>query len=126
MSSPTVRRRGRSTDVTANPTRPEQEHPPAPEAIRKPVADEQQAGERDEERVEHPLELPDAGVEITRHVRQRDVHDRHVHRADEHRDADDAETPPALVVNPLVRREGRCEVDEVGNLDGRLPGACSP
>jgi hypothetical protein len=101
---------------------PQQEHPPAPEPVCEPVADEQQTGERDEECVEHPLQLADAGVEVVRHVRQRDIHDRHVHRADEHRDADDPQAPPALVFNPLLRQARRCEVDEVGSLDGRLSG----
>ena len=39
-----------------------------PEPVREPVAGEQQAGEGHEERVEHPLQLPDAGVEVVDRV----------------------------------------------------------
>jgi hypothetical protein len=79
------------------PDEPGQEHAPAAEAVGEAAADQQQPGQRHQERVHHPLELADAGVEVVRHVGQRDVDDRHVHRADEHRHADHGEAQPAPV-----------------------------
>ena len=119
-------RRGGQHGGDGEADEPHHEDAPPPEPIGEAAADEQEAGQRDEERVEHPLQLADAGVELVRHLRQRDVDDRHVDRADEHRAADDPEPQPPLVPDGLVRCGCRREVDEVWDLDGGLLGRCAP
>jgi hypothetical protein len=75
-----------------------EEHEAASEAVGEAAADEQEARERHEEPVDDPLQLADAGPQVIRDRRKRDVDRRHVHRADEHRHADHQQPlPPPLM-----------------------------
>ena len=94
-----------------------EEHALAAEAVGQPAAEEQQPGERDQEGVEHPLELADSRVEVLRDVRQRDVDDRHVDRADEHRSAHDQQALLPLRVRRVALERQVMEV--VRELDQR-------
>ena len=76
------------------------EHAFAAEAIRERSVGEKQRRERECVRVEHPLELREAGVQVIVDARQRDLHDRDVDEQHERRAADGHEGPP-VVLRPL-------------------------
>jgi hypothetical protein len=78
------------------PGDPHHEHPPPPEVVTQRPADQDQAGERQQVGVGHPLELGDRGVQVRADVAQCDVDHRaveHRHPRPEHRGR---EHPPAL------------------------------
>ena len=60
-----------------------------PKRSARPLPTSSRPGQGHQERVEHPLQLADAGVQVLGDGRQSDVDDRHVDRADEHRGAHD-------------------------------------
>ena len=76
----------------------EQEHALTTEEIAEPSRQQQEAAERDQERVDDPGEVPLGEVEIVLDRRKRDVHDRRIEHDHQLRQADDRERHPAPAV----------------------------
>ena len=91
----------------------EGEGAPAPEPVTQAAGGEQQPGEHQGVRVDHPLEVADAGAEVTHQRRERDVDDRVVDHDDEQAHAEDHQGEPAPLRWAVVR----------GQEHGRPPGA---
>ena len=72
-----------------------EEDPLAPDEVAEPAGQQQQAAERDQERVDHPGQVALAEVELTLDRRQRDVHDRHVEHDHQLGQADDERASPS-------------------------------
>ena len=77
---------------------PEQQGAPPSEAVAERAREEQQTGEHERVRVDHPLELADVGFEVAYERRQRDVDDRVVDHDDQEADAQHDECEPATGV----------------------------
>ncbi len=76
----------------------EHEHALATDEIAEPSGQQQEAAERDQERVDHPGEVALGEVQIVLDRRERDVHDRRVEHDHQLRQADDHERHPAPAV----------------------------
>ena len=72
------------------------------EAVAEAAHREQQAREHERVRVDHPLELAVAGVEVANERRDRDVEDRVVEHDHEQAQAEHDEDPPAAAVHLRV------------------------
>ena len=91
----------------------EQEHALATEQVAEPAGQQQEAAERDEERVDDPGEVALGEVEVVLDRGQRDVHDRRVEHDHQLRQADDDERQPAPAIS------GRwCEARGIGPSSG--------
>ena len=71
-----------ATDASGERHEPGEEDPAAAEAVAERAAEEQERGERDEVRVERPLQTGDVGLQVAADRGQRDVHDRAVEERD--------------------------------------------
>jgi hypothetical protein len=70
----------------------------SPDQIAEPAGEEQQAAERDEERVHDPGQVGLAEAEVVLDRRERDVHDRHVQDDHQLRQADDDQRQPTTTI----------------------------
>ncbi len=74
------------------------------EAVTERTEGEQEPGEHERVRVDHPLEVGDAGAEVSLEGGKRDVDDRVVDHDDQQAHAQHGEGEPPAVVRPLRRR----------------------
>ena len=98
------------TDAAVNESKPEHEHAAAPEAVAERAAEDDQRAEGEQVRVGDPLQVAEAGVQVARDRRQRDVDHRGVEEGDagaEHRGGDDPPARGARVAHPGGRRRAR-------------------
>ena len=94
-----VRRRRRGG---AEHEQPGEQHAPASVAVAERPGEQQQPGERERVRVDHPLELAEVRVELAHQRRQRDVDDRVVDDDGEQARAQHAERDPARPVHDVT------------------------
>ena len=71
-----------------------QEHDLAAVAVGQATAEDEQTGDDDVVRVDHPLQLADRGVEVATDERQREVDDRHVETGRERAEAEHYQRDP--------------------------------
>ena len=87
--------------------RPDHEHAPPAEQVRRAAAEQQQAAEAEQVRAQHPLQVTRREAEVSIDRRQRHDHDRRVEDDHEERRAEQGERPPAPRVGA---RLGGCAV----------------
>ena len=75
-----------------------EEHALAADQVAEPAGEQQQAAERDQERVDDPGQVALAEVEVVLDRGQRDVHDRRVEHDHQLRQADDDQRRPAAAI----------------------------
>ena len=78
----------------------DEEQPPAPEQVRQPAAEQQEAAEGERVGVDHPLEVRAGQFQSGLNRRQRDVDDRGIEHDHQLREADDADAEPRIVRAP--------------------------
>ena len=83
------------------------EDPPAAEAIAERAAEQQERGERDEVRVDRPLQTRDVGLQVAADRRQRDVDDRAVEERDARAEHGRGDHPARGRVSPIGCRRRR-------------------
>ena len=103
-----------ASEPTPKIVKPELQRTAPPEAVTQAARGEQQAREHERVRVDHPLELAVAGVEVAHERRDGDVQDRVVDDDDQQREAQHPEGPPAL-----LERFARAVEREQGGDSGR-------
>ena len=86
-----------ANDAMVNSTRPSVKTAAATEEVGERAGREHRRGERERVRVDHPLELSEARIEVALHVGQGDVDDRDVEEKHEDRRAHGDQRPPLAV-----------------------------
>ena len=108
-----------ANDATANSAKPAHEHPPAPEQVRHPPAEQQEAAERQHVRVHQPRETLLGEVEIPPDRRQRDVDHGRVEHDDELRGGEQRERPPLACWALLDPMQGILELRQAPYIGRR-------
>ena len=101
ISQPSVGARLHSSEPADEQQQPELEDAPAPEPVGGRAGQQQQARDHEHIRVDRPLQPRQRRVQVAADRRQRDVHDRVVHRHDQQAHAADREDRQAPAVAEL-------------------------